>query len=87
MGDKKVKKYHWLSWDHLCQSKVTGGLGFHNLEAFNLALLAKQGWCLLQNNGSLFSAGFKDKYYPNDDFLSSALGFSMFGVVFVKLNL
>ncbi|KAL0404334.1 UNVERIFIED_CONTAM: hypothetical protein Sradi_2074200 [Sesamum radiatum] len=36
-GEKR--KIHWLSWDRLCSSKLDGGLGFQNLEAFNLALL------------------------------------------------
>ncbi|KAK4391663.1 putative mitochondrial protein [Sesamum angolense] len=39
-GDKR--RIHWLAWDHLCRSKLDRGLGFCNLAAFNLALLAKQ---------------------------------------------
>jgi len=36
-------KTAWLSRDKICIPKKEGGLGFHNLKAFNLALLAKQG--------------------------------------------
>ena len=34
-------KMAWLSWDKVYVPKSDGGLGFRNLKAFNLALLAK----------------------------------------------
>lgn len=46
----------WMNWNKLCARKEHGGLGFRNLQGFNLALLGKQGWNLLSNPDALLSS-------------------------------
>ena len=60
----------------MCTSKLEGGMGFRNLQAFNLVMLAKQGWRLVTNKSSLVARIYKAKYYPNGDVLGTKLGSS-----------
>jgi hypothetical protein len=39
---------HWMSWERLNQPKKLGGMGFRDLRCFNLAMLGKQGWKLIE---------------------------------------
>lgn len=49
------KRTHWIKWEKLCKAKKNGGLGFRNLRAFNIALLAKQIWHIQTQNQSLMA--------------------------------
>ena len=69
-------KVAWVSWRKLCKSKIKGGMGFRNLQVFNLAMLAKQGWRLLENPNSLVARLYRAKYYPYGDVLKAGLGSS-----------
>jgi hypothetical protein len=63
----------WMSWKRMGKAKEIGGLGFRDIECFNTALLAKQGWCLIQNPESLFARILKGNYHPNCKFLESPM--------------
>ena len=54
-------------------AKEVGGLGFHDLECFNVALLAKQGWGLTKNLDYLVVRILKEKYHPNGPFMAAPL--------------
>ena len=49
-------------------------MGFRNLHAFNLAMLAKEGWRLLTRLDSLISRIYKARYFLFSDFLNAQLG-------------
>ncbi|XP_042964588.1 uncharacterized protein LOC122298800 [Carya illinoinensis] len=67
-------KVQWVKWDQLSLGKEKGGLGFRDIKSFNLAMLAKQSWRLLQYPSSLLAQILKQKYFPNGALLDSKLG-------------
>ena len=48
-------------------------MGFRNLQAFNLAILAKQAWRILSNPNSIVARMLKAKYFPTGDILNAKL--------------
>lgn len=70
------RKIHGRSWEVLCSPKCLGGLGFHDLSLFNIALLDCQAWRLIKREDTLLARVFKVKYFPNYNFLDSVLGFA-----------
>jgi hypothetical protein len=54
-------------------AKCEGGMGFKDLTLFNQALLARQGWRLMQNPDSLVSRLLKAKYFLHHSFLESSV--------------
>lgn len=68
------QRVHWMSWKRLCNPKKMGGMGFRDLHGFNLALLAKQAWILVQKKDSLFYHIYKARYFPTTTFLNAEMG-------------
>ncbi|WVZ54110.1 hypothetical protein U9M48_004965 [Paspalum notatum var. saurae] len=76
-GSKEGKrKTCWVAWDDLIKPKYMGGLRFKNMEMFNLALLARQAWRVLQDSESLSARVLKAAYFPHCDLLEAELGSS-----------
>lgn len=58
----------------LCLPKCKGGMGFHNFEWYNVALLAKQAQRILIEPDALWVRLLRRLYYPNSDFLLAPKG-------------
>ena len=49
-------------------------MGFRDIHAFNLAMLAKQAWRLIKGGHSLFVRVYRACYFPNCSFMEAELG-------------
>ena len=69
------KKMELFSWSKMRRTKKEGGLGFRNFRCFNHALLAKQGWRIMQHPETLAAKVLKARYYPRGTFWEAQRGY------------
>lgn len=55
----------------MCEPKRKRGLGFKELQNFNMVLIAKQGWRIIKQPNSLFARAFRGKYFHSTSFLQA----------------
>ncbi|CAN1812811.1 Uncharacterized mitochondrial protein AtMg00310 [Linum perenne] len=73
-GSMTKKAIHWCKGSKLCDSKSSRGVGFKEFGMFNTALLARQGWRLLNQPDTLWAKLLKSLYFPSGDFLTASKG-------------
>ncbi|XP_013679525.1 uncharacterized mitochondrial protein AtMg00310-like [Brassica napus] len=56
------RRIHWAKWETVCLPREEGGIGFRMIHEFNLALLAKQLWRLVQFPDSLVARVLRGRY-------------------------
>ncbi|KHN31029.1 Putative ribonuclease H protein, partial [Glycine soja] len=61
-GAADQAKIPWISWEVVCLPKEKEGLGIEDINNFNLALLGKWKWNLMQNQGELWTRVLESKY-------------------------
>lgn len=65
-------------------AKSKGGIGFKGFSDFNVVLLGKQFWRLLNDDNSLIARVFKGRYYPRIDLLMATIGFQPIVVISIS---
>ncbi|KAK5840387.1 hypothetical protein PVK06_009286 [Gossypium arboreum] len=68
------KGLYWCARKELFVPKEEGGMVFCDLSKFNIALLAKQGWCIMENPSSLIARVLRAKYFNGFNFMEASLG-------------
>ncbi|KAM2783884.1 hypothetical protein COP1_013323 [Malus domestica] len=71
-GDRKG--IHWVAWEKIRSQKRNGGLGFKDIQCFNLALLAKIGWRITLQPDSFIANVLREKYFPGKTFREASGG-------------
>ena len=73
--NQEKRKMAWIAWTKMAKPKTEGGLGLRDVEAFNDALLAKQGWRLLRKPECLLAKVMMGRYCTSETFMNvSATG-------------
>jgi hypothetical protein len=72
-NNQEEERHHWLGWQCLSKSKSEGGLGFRDLHIFNMGMLARQSWRLVQDPESLVGRVLRAKYFPGGSILDASI--------------
>lgn len=65
----ETRKICFVAWEKLTRPKAQGGLGIREIQTFNVALLAKQAWRIINKPDCLLSKVMRGKYCSKISFL------------------
>lgn len=68
-GEKKIC---WTAWETLTRPKSLGGMGFRDIQLFNVALLAKIAWRIITKPECMLAKILLGKYCHKTPFLKTA---------------
>ena len=57
------RRIHWAKWENVCLPREEGGIGFRMIHEFDLTLLTKQLWRVVQYPDSLVARVLRGRYY------------------------
>ncbi|XP_020873965.1 uncharacterized protein LOC110226467 isoform X2 [Arabidopsis lyrata subsp. lyrata] len=72
---KDKQKIPWVAWRKMTTLKQYRGMGFRDLNLFNIALLAKQGWRILKEPQLLLSQVLRAKYFSKSSLMEAKPGY------------
>ncbi|XP_016667359.1 uncharacterized protein [Gossypium hirsutum] len=70
-GKDKGRFWMMLPWKTLSHLKGMGGIGIRDIRLFNLALLGRQVWRLINNKDTLCYKVLSSKYFPDGNIFNS----------------
>ncbi|TYI84212.1 hypothetical protein E1A91_D05G348400v1, partial [Gossypium mustelinum] len=70
-SNEKTRGWAMMKWERMCYPNGMEGMGFRDMKLFNLALLGRQVWRLMQFKDTLCFRVLSSKYFPEGDILCS----------------
>ncbi|KAK5825740.1 hypothetical protein PVK06_020604 [Gossypium arboreum] len=68
-NNEKIRGLVMLAWERMCYPKGMGGISFQDMHLFNIALLGRQVWRLMQYKDTLCFKVLSAKYFSEGDVL------------------
>ncbi|KAH1097854.1 hypothetical protein J1N35_014775 [Gossypium stocksii] len=66
-SNEKSRCWAMMAWNRLCYPKGMEGMGFRDMHLFNLALLGRQVWRIVNFKDTLCFKVLSAKYFPEGD--------------------